>query len=128
MKLADFGISRYLNKDEQAKTIIGSVGYVAPEVVLGKPYDKRCDLWSLGVILYEMMELEIPFARNKISMVQLAKEKPKVNFYNESSPSLLKDFADKLLRYDPAERISCDEILEHKFIINILKKIDSMKG
>lgn len=76
VKLADFGISRYLNKDEQAKTIIGSVGYVAPEVVLGKPYDKRCDLWSLGVILYEMIELEIPYAREKISMVQLSKERP----------------------------------------------------
>jgi cGMP-dependent protein kinase 1 len=54
--LFDFSIATICNeKDERAKTIIGSPHYMAPEVVLGKEYDNMVDYWALGICLYEFM-------------------------------------------------------------------------
>ena len=52
LKLGDFGLAEYEKKKELLFTRCGTPGYLAPEVILLKPYDKKCDIFSLGVILY----------------------------------------------------------------------------
>src|SRR5690606_34433013 len=67
VKLTDFGLSKLIkNKDltDKAFTICGTPEYLAPEILLGKGYDKTVDWWSLGVLAYEMMIGLSPF-RNK---------------------------------------------------------------
>ena len=60
--IGDFGIARSLNyTQEMARTRIGTPYYVAPEVVRGVPYNAKADVWSFGVILYEVMMLRRPF-------------------------------------------------------------------
>lgn len=61
IKIADFGIARYLNTHELATTLCGSPMYMAPEVVLEKPYSIKADLWSVGVMLYECAVGNITF-------------------------------------------------------------------
>ena len=51
IKVSDFGMSKLMNK-EMMKTVCGTPGYVAPEVLLGKGYDKSIDCWSIGIIIY----------------------------------------------------------------------------
>ena len=61
LKLADFGISRRMSSDTQRlRTNAGTLAYKSPEQILGD-YDKRCDVWALGVIAYQLCTLWYPF-------------------------------------------------------------------
>mmetsp|Transcript_2546 Transcript_2546/g.2167 ORF Transcript_2546/g.2167 Transcript_2546/m.2167 type:complete len:122 (-) Transcript_2546:72-437(-) len=62
IKLGDFGISKVLNTSTaHANTFIGTFGYMAPEVMNNSPYSLACDLWGLGVCMYQMCTLKLPF-------------------------------------------------------------------
>ena len=55
VKLGDFGISKVLSHTkENVKTIVGTPYYLSPEIVENKPYNHKSDIWSLGILLYEM--------------------------------------------------------------------------
>jgi NIMA (never in mitosis gene a)-related kinase len=58
VKLGDFGIARVLaHTKAQAKTMVGTPYYISPEIVENRPYSFKTDIWSLGIILYEMCAL-----------------------------------------------------------------------
>ena len=61
LKIADFGLARFLSDSDLAKTVAGSPSYIAPEILNGQPYDCRCDYWSLGVILFLLLSGGLPF-------------------------------------------------------------------
>ena len=74
VKLGDFGIAKNLNCTwQKAKTMIGTPYYLSPEIVNNKPYSFKSDIWSLGVLLYEMMALKMPFDANSLPMLTLKK-------------------------------------------------------
>ena len=55
IKLGDFGIARALDHtSEMADSVVGSPLYLSPEIVQAKPYNYKTDIWSMGVLLYEM--------------------------------------------------------------------------
>ena len=66
LKVIDFGIAKSLTNKKNLKTftIVGTPHYMAPEIVLGKGYSLQVDLWSLGVVMYEMMCGGLPFAED----------------------------------------------------------------
>lgn len=57
-KIMDFGLAARLTT---RKTVCGCLYYMAPEILLRKPYNSKVDIWALGVILYEMVFSEVPF-------------------------------------------------------------------
>ncbi|KAL2891867.1 Serine/threonine-protein kinase PRR1 [Ceratocystis lukuohia] len=60
--VTDLGLSRQITDDEKLETRCGSEDYAAPEVIMGQPYDGRAtDAWSLGVLLYALIEARLPF-------------------------------------------------------------------
>jgi calcium-dependent protein kinase len=60
VKMIDFGMSKIFSNKNKMNTHLGTPYYIAPEIIMGK-YDKRCDLWSLGVITYMLLSGEPPF-------------------------------------------------------------------
>ena len=62
LKLGDFGVSKVLKSSEAlARTQVGTPYYVSPEVWRNKPYNSKCDMWSLGCLLYELCTYRPPF-------------------------------------------------------------------
>ena len=88
IKLCDFGFARALSSSTVVLTSIkGTPLYMAPEVVQEQPYNHTADLWSLGVILYELCVGKPPFYTNSIySLVKLIVKNPVV--YPETMSSL----------------------------------------
>jgi len=67
IKIGDFGISRVLNTNSQnANSIVGAPYYMSPEMIRGVPYNHKTDVWSLGVVLYELISLQHPFMGRSI--------------------------------------------------------------
>merc|ERR1711874_428920 len=67
IKLTDFGFSRKLNNGEQAWTFCGTPEYVAPEIITNKSHDLRADIWSLGILVFELLTGAPPFTKRNSS-------------------------------------------------------------
>lgn len=85
LKLADFGIAEIEGKKsiENPKSIVGSVHYLAPEITLGKPACEASDIYSCGVVLYEMLTGQVPYDKDTLVNTALA-------HVNEKFPSIRK--------------------------------------
>lgn len=74
VKLGDFGVSKILETtNAEANTYAGTRFYLSPEIIGRQPYNQKTDIWSLGVVLYEMCALHRPFAQEQddINLSQL---------------------------------------------------------
>ena len=122
VKLGDFGIAKtFKNTMDKAKTMVGTPYYLSPEIIQGKPYDNKSDIWSLGVLLYEMMTFKMPFEANTLPMLSM-----KIMRGNYTPPSSmytkdLREIVSKCLMVDPSRRPSIREILKMPIIQNRIK-------
>ncbi|HET7707497.1 MAG TPA: serine/threonine-protein kinase [Thermoanaerobaculia bacterium] len=107
-KIADFGIARPQQSSlTVAGSLVGTPNYMSPEQVTGAPVSPRSDLFSLGVVLHEMLSGAKPFAANEIPVILhniLRAEPPRV-------PGPLGALVAQLLQKDPAARPSTDQTL-----------------
>lgn len=97
---------------------------MAPEMLLGKGYTTAADVWSLGILFYEMLTGDIPFnggSYDEISQLILeGKYSPPDNCTAPGAVDLLR----KLLQSDPAKRITLEEVLQHFWITESLEKLE----
>jgi serine/threonine-protein kinase len=79
-KVTDFGIARELEQDGLTKTgkVLGTTDYVSPEQAMGQPVDARSDIYSLGIVLYEMLTGEVPFKADNLVGVAMKHVNEKV--------------------------------------------------
>ena len=64
IKIGDFGLACKLERDEYIITRAGTVGFMAPEIVLRQPSNQKQDIWSLGIIFYALIDSYVPFTGN----------------------------------------------------------------
>ena len=123
IKLGDFGIAKVLNQTmENAKTMVGTPFYLSPELIDNKPYNFKSDIWSLGVLLYEMCALEPPFNSNSIHGLALKIVRgvypPLSNEYSRELRLVLAN----LLAVDPRQRPTIHEVLKNPLILSRIQK------
>jgi serine/threonine protein kinase len=98
-----------LGGEQFATTICGSPGYIAPEILMEKPYDFKADLWSLGVVMYVLLTGEPPFFHEDcyelFELIKRGELDLSKNCCSHIS-DLAKDLISRLLIVDPKERIS----------------------
>lgn len=111
VKVTDFGIARAMNATNTVmytNSILGSAHYLSPEQASGKPVDGNTDIYSLGVVLYEMLTGRVPFEGGETPIaVALKHVREKVappTRYNPSIPPLLEAVVMKALSKNPADR------------------------
>ncbi|PRP78125.1 aurora kinase A [Planoprotostelium fungivorum] len=114
IKIGDFGWSVHAPTSRRT-TLCGTLDYLPPEMVEGKPHGATADVWSLGVLLYEFLVGRPPFetsstseTHRKISQVQME--------YPEYITEGAKDLISRLLQHDPAQRITMKAVQTHPWI------------
>ncbi|KAF4435843.1 aur protein kinase [Fusarium austroafricanum] len=123
IKISDFGWSVHAPGNRRT-TFCGTLDYLPPEMVNPKisdyAYDRRVDLWSLGVLAYEFLVGEAPFEDDMVmTHRRIAKADMRVPpFVSAEATDLIK----KLLVVDPQKRLPLDEVLRHPWIVKFCRK------
>jgi eukaryotic-like serine/threonine-protein kinase len=119
VRLMDFGLARFLAEDgvvTAAGRLVGTFRYMAPEQILGEQLDSRTDLYSLGVIMYEMLSGRVPFdAHTPYELWQkvLETEALPLSALNPKSDLQLSRIAHRLIRKEPDDRFqTAEEVYE----------------
>ncbi|MCB9383813.1 MAG: serine/threonine-protein kinase [Bryobacterales bacterium] len=117
VKLLDFGLAQLAGRSKltRADSVMGTVAYMSPEQTQGETVDLRTDVWSLGVVLYEMIAGELPFKGHydQAMLYSILNEEPKpLTSLRSRLPVELDWIVDKCLAKDPAERYqSMDDLI-----------------
>jgi TolB-like protein/Flp pilus assembly protein TadD len=118
VRILDFGVSRLLDSPGTIpdSSLSGTIRYMAPEVLTGRPPDARSDLFSVGVLLYQMQSGKLPFSGSYDAAVMYAignhTPVPLVSLVPDLSPELAA-ITDQLLEKDPAHRFGSAESVRH---------------
>ncbi|HZU42450.1 MAG TPA: protein kinase, partial [Terriglobales bacterium] len=121
VKVLDFGVAKHLPRSDQSSTMDkaqslgGTPAYMAPEVLLEKSFDERADIFSLGVVFYEVLTGQHPFRTATFveTSHRIVHEQPKpLRNFNREVPAALQTIVSRMLAKDPAARFaSASELL-----------------
>jgi len=123
VKLADFGLADFVLEDtfgdKCTRGMYGTPYFVAPEVIRGEAYGAPVDVWSCGVLLYNMLSGELPFDGSNIKEVLKRVKIGSFNFPDSEWASIsdeVKDLIQGLLAYNPRTRLTARQALEHPWL------------
>lgn len=123
LKLTDFGFAKETHTRDTLQTPCYTPYYVAPEVLGPEKYDKSCDIWSLGVIMYILLCGFPPFYSNHGLPISPGMKKrirsgqyefPKPEWTNVSTDA--KDLIKGCLKTNPEERLTIDQVIQNKWV------------
>lgn len=125
VKLCDFGFARAMSSNTVVlRSIKGTPLYMAPELVREQPYNHTADLWSLGVILYELFVGQPPFYTNSVYALIRHIIKDPVKYPDNMSPNF-KSFLRGLLNKEPQNRLTWPSLLQHPFVKETVEELEA---
>ena len=109
LKIMDFGIARLSTANQRTVTdkAIGSVHYISPEQVRGQSTDNRSDIYSIGIMMYEMLTGKLPFQSEtavSVALQQLSEEAPPISTYADGVPKGMEQIIMKAIAKEPENR------------------------
>jgi serine/threonine protein kinase len=128
LKICDFGFARHFDNNIMLGTICGSPLYMAPEIMNKNKYNSKVDLWSLGIIIYEMLFGVVPFTGKNIFELMKNIKEDKLHFSEMISISFrCKMMLVNLLKIDPDERMTWNDFFENEWFNKNLIEQDENK-
>lgn len=115
LKIADFGWCAATNV--LRTTFCGTMDYLAPEMIQGSGHDQTLDIWSVGILLYEMMVGRPPFQSTNHTMLIDRILKIAI-FFPPGLPPLVVDLVRRLLKREPSLRLPLDQVLRHPWVVS----------
>uniref|UniRef100_A0A6B2EFQ7 non-specific serine/threonine protein kinase n=1 Tax=Phlebotomus kandelakii TaxID=1109342 RepID=A0A6B2EFQ7_9DIPT len=119
VKLSDFGFCAQVSQElPKRKSLVGTPYWMSPEVISRLPYGPEVDIWSLGIMVIEMVDGEPPFFNEPpLQAMRRIRDMlpPKLKNAQKVSPRL-QSFLDRMLVRDPAQRATAAELLQHPFL------------
>jgi serine/threonine protein kinase len=116
-KLCDFGVSKDLNLQASVISGVGTILWMAPEILSAIPYDYKADIYSFGVFMWEIFSRKIPYSYMKnialesiSAKVSIGKLKLDLSYCCPDTPNEIKTIIEKCLNYEPNLRPSMSEI------------------
>jgi serine/threonine protein kinase len=121
VKLTDFGISKDLNSTVGvAATFVGTATYMSPERALGKDYSFQSDIWSAGMVIYELATGQYPFPTNVfLELYECLCVQPEPRLDPARFSPALCDFVERCLTREETRRPDATALLDHEFIAGI---------
>lgn len=125
IRLGDFGVARVLDQTQaQAHTQVGTPYYIAPEILKGRSYTNKADIWSMGILLFELCALDVP-----IKAVNLHELYKKIMTFR-SVPAIprqysqnMKQLISSMLTVDASKRPKITDLLEHPALKSRISKL-----
>ena len=135
LKIVDFGIARtreYGDKLTNTGEFVGTPGYLSPEVCIGKEVDQRSDIFSLGIVFYEMLAGKVPFENDSplgLMLEVVQSEIPDIRVLNKKVDKKTSYILNKMIAKAPEERYqSCNDIIRDLGNIIENEDISSIKN
>jgi len=120
VRLLDFGLSKIIGPNETCNDPFGTLSYVAPEILLEKPYTKAVDIWSIGIITFLLLVGYLPFddekSEREIARQTINDPVPFKSSVWKKNTSDSKIFVENLLHKDPNKRMLIKEVLDHNWL------------
>ena len=119
VKLSDFGFcAEVSNEVPRRRSLVGTPYWMAPELICRAPYGQEVDIWSLGILLIEMVERQPPyFTYPPIQALKFIRDQPPAKLKNPQKSSVrLRSFLDRCLVHNPEQRATALELLSHPFV------------
>ncbi|XP_076763681.1 serine/threonine-protein kinase Nek5 [Xylocopa sonorina] len=125
VKIGDFGVSKNFEESENLSIVsrAGSFCYMAPEMLRGQPYDFKCDVWNMGVILYEMVTKRHPFPAMTLNEIvkMICEEKPRS--LDKGASIAVVSLVSKMLRKRPNCRPNTDQLVLCPYLVPYIVRI-----
>ena len=115
--LADYGWSNFNVEGDVRKTFCGTPEYIAPEMLMKKGHDTRVDIWSIGILMFELLSGYSPFVAKSNQELYQNIRRLKIQ-WPKDMPPLAKNLISKILKLNPLDRPSFEEILNHQWFKN----------
>ena len=112
-KLADYGFSKELSIYNTRTTHLGTPATMAPEIMMNLPYDEKSDLWSVGVMMYQLYYKEIPY--DGMTETEILNKIRSNTPYKQPEDKYFRDLLNKIFVVNPQNRISWNEYFNHPF-------------
>ncbi|KAK2707506.1 serine/threonine-protein kinase PAK mbt-like [Artemia franciscana] len=119
VKLSDFGFCAQVSQElPKRKSLVGTPYWMSPEVISRLPYGPEVDIWSLGIMVIEMVDGEPPFFNEPpLQAMRRIRDMPPPKLRNcQKVSARLQGFLDRMLVRDPTQRATAVELLHHPFL------------